>query len=125
GGPWWRRWWPRRRGRRLARDRRRPGGQEFAYAATPNVKGTILQVDGVLYVTAPDNVWAIDARDGHELWRYFWKTRGGTHIGNRGAGIWHNYLFFETPDDVLVSLDIRTGKERWNVPIANFAEEYF
>jgi outer membrane protein assembly factor BamB len=66
-----------------------------------------------------------DARDGHELWRYFWKTRGGTHIGNRGAGLWHNYLFFETPDNQLVSLDARTGKERWNVPIASFAEEYF
>ena len=44
-------------------------------------------VDGVLYVTAPDNVWALDAHDGHVLWRYFWKTKGGTHIGNRGAGI--------------------------------------
>ena len=42
----------------------------------------------MLYVTAPDNVWAIDARDGRELWRYFWKTRGGTHIGNRGAAMW-------------------------------------
>ena len=54
----------------------------------PSIKGSILQVDGILYVTAPDHVWAIDARDGRELWRYFWKTRGGTHIGNRGAAIW-------------------------------------
>ena len=76
-----------------------PGAEEFAFSGTPSVKGSILQVDGVLYVTAPDNVWALDARDGHELWHYFWKTRGGTHIGNRGAGMWHNYLFFETPDD--------------------------
>ena len=77
-------------------------------------------------MTAPDNVWALDARDGHELWHYFWKTRGGTHIGNRGVGMWHNYLFFETPDDYLVSLDARTGKERWHkVAIANFAEQYF
>ncbi len=91
----------------------------------PTVKGSILQVNGVLYVTAPDNVWALDAQDGHELWRYFWKTRGGTHIGNRGAGMWRNYLFFETPDDYLVSLDARTGKERWHVPIADFNQQYF
>ena len=71
------------------------------------IKGSILQVDGMLYVTAPDHVWAIDARDGHELWRYFWKTRGGTHIGNRGAAIWRNTLLFETPDNYLVSLDAR------------------
>ena len=94
-------------------------------AATPQVKGAILQVDGVLYVTAPDNVWAIDARDGRELWQYFWKTKGGTHIGNRGAAIWHNYLFFETPDNYLVSLDARTGKERWHVEIADFDQQYF
>jgi alcohol dehydrogenase (cytochrome c) len=89
------------------------------------VKGTVLMVNGVLYVTAPDNVWALDAQDGHLLWRYFWKTRGGTHIGNRGAGMWKSYLFFETPDDYLVSLDARTGKERWHVPLADFAQQYF
>ena len=55
-----------------------------------------------------------------EMTGYFWKTRGGTHIGNRGAAIWNNYLFFETPDNYLVSLDARTGKERWNVEIASF-----
>jgi alcohol dehydrogenase (cytochrome c) len=90
-----------------------------------SVKGAILQVGGVLYVTSPDNVWALDARDGHELWRYFWRTKGGTHIGNRGAAMWKNYLFFETPDNYLVSLDARTGKERWHVEIADFDQQYF
>ncbi len=89
------------------------------------IKGAILQVDGVLYVSAPDHVWALDARDGHELWHYFWKTKGGTHIGSRGVGMWHNYLYVETPDNYLVSLDARTGKESWHVPIASFDEQYF
>jgi alcohol dehydrogenase (cytochrome c) len=90
-----------------------------------NVKGSILAVDNVLYVTAPDNVWALDAIDGHLLWHYFWRTRGGTHIGNRGAALWRNYLFFVTPDDYLVSLDARTGAERWSKEIANFNQQYF
>jgi len=94
-------------------------------AGGASIKGAILQVEGVLYVTAPDNVWALDARDGHELWRYFWKTKGGTHIGNRGAAMWKNYLYFETPDNYLVSLDARTGKERWHVEIADFNQQYF
>jgi alcohol dehydrogenase (cytochrome c) len=89
------------------------------------VKGAILVVNDTLYVTAPDNVWAIDARDGREIWHYFWKTRGATHIGNRGAGIWGDYLFFETPDNYLVSLDARTGEERWHVEIADFDQQYF
>ena len=85
----------------------------------------MLAVNGILYFTTPDNAWAVDARDGHEIWHYFWKTKGGTHIGNRGMGMWGNYLFMETPDDYLVSLDARTGKERWHKVIASFAQEYF
>jgi alcohol dehydrogenase (cytochrome c) len=99
------------------------GENEFVGATT--VKGAVLSVNGVLYVTAPDNVWALDAHDGHLLWRYFWRTRGGTHIGNRGAAMWRNYLFFVTPDDYLISLDARTGMERWHKEIANFNQQYF
>jgi alcohol dehydrogenase (cytochrome c) len=101
------------------------GTGEFVSGGNANIKGAILQIDNILYVTAPDHVWALDAHDGHELWHYYWKTRGGTHIGNRGAAMWHNYLFFETPDNYLVSLDARTGKERWHVEISSFAEQYF
>ena len=89
------------------------------------IKGAVLQVGGILYVTAPDNVWALDALDGREIWHYFWKTRGATHIGNRGAAIWYDSLLFETPDNYLVSLDAKTGKERWFVEIADFDEQYF
>ena len=101
------------------------GGVGTAEYQGAGIKGAILQVDGVLYVSAPDNVWAIDARDGHEIWHFFWKTRGGTHIGSRGLGMWHNYLYVETPDNYLVSLDARTGEERWHVEIADFDEQYF
>jgi alcohol dehydrogenase (cytochrome c) len=34
------------------------------------IKATPILVDGVLYFTVPDNVWAIDARSGHMLWHY-------------------------------------------------------
>src|SRR6476659_2457804 len=90
-----------------------------------SIKCSVLQVDGTLYFTTPDNAWAVDARDGHELWHYFWKTKGGTHIGNRGMGMWNNYLYMETPDDYLVSLDAKTGKERWHKVIAALDEGYF
>jgi alcohol dehydrogenase (cytochrome c) len=89
------------------------------------LSGAILQVDGILYVTAPDNAWAVDARDGSIIWHYYWKTRGGTHTGNRGVGMYGNWLFMEMHDDMLVSLDARTGKERWHKEIANFDAQYF
>ena len=90
-----------------------------------NIKGSILEVNGILYVSTPDNAWAVDALDGRELWHYYWKTKGGTHIGNRGMGMWGNWLYLETPDDYLVSLDARTGKERWHKEISSFDSQYF
>jgi alcohol dehydrogenase (cytochrome c) len=36
-----------------------------------------------------------------------------------------NWLYMETPDNYLVSLDAKTGKERWHKPIASFEEQYF
>jgi alcohol dehydrogenase (cytochrome c) len=99
-------------------------GPDF-YSGTTQIKGAILQANGVLYVTTPDNVWALDAQDGREIWHYVWKTRGGTHIDNRGVGIWNSYLFFVTPDDYLVSLDIATGRERFSKEIVSFQQQYF
>jgi alcohol dehydrogenase (cytochrome c) len=101
------------------------GTGDLAAGGGTTIKGSILEVNGVLYVSTPDNAWAIDARDGHELWHYFWKTRGGTHIGNRGIGMYENWLFMETPDNYLVSLDARTGKERWHKTIVSFEDQYF
>ena len=78
------------------------------------VKGTPLQLDGVLYFTTPDHAYAVDARTGREIWHYTWtRNRGGIHIGNRGGAILGDSLYFVTPDCNLVSLDIKTGQERW------------
>ncbi|HEY3740080.1 MAG TPA: acido-empty-quinoprotein group A [Bryobacteraceae bacterium] len=100
------------------------GTGEFS-AGGGSIKASVLEVDGTLYLTMPDNAWAVDARSGRELWHYYWKTRGGTHIGNRGMAMWNGYLFMETPDNYLVSLEAKTGKERWHKTIANLDEGYF
>src|SRR5205823_13084609 len=94
-------------------------------SGTPRLAGSILQVNGILYISSPDNAWAMDALDGHMLWHYWWQSRGGTHIGNRGMGMYGDWLFFETPDDYLVSLDAKTGQERWHREIADFNQQYF
>jgi len=101
------------------------GTIEFPDPGPATVKASALMVDGTIYLSTPDNAWALDARDGRELWHFFWKTRGGTHIANRGLGMWNNYLYMETPDNYLVSLDAKTGKERWHKVIADFSLQYF
>jgi len=100
-------------------------GGIFSSDAPVSVRGAVLQVNGVLYASAPDNAWAIDARTGTVLWHYYWKTKGGTHTANKGLGIYKDWLYMETADDYLVSLDARTGKERWHKVIESFPEQYF
>ena len=90
-----------------------------------SIKATPILVNGVLYFTAPDHVWAVDARSGQELWHYNWKSKGGIHIGNRGVGIYENWLYFETPDCHLVSLNLKDGKERWNKEICDLDQQYY
>ncbi len=83
------------------------------------IKSTPILLDGILYFTIPDHVWAIDARDGREVWSYTWQSKGGIHIGNRGVAVSGNWLYFETPDCNLVSLNLKDGKERWHAPICD------
>jgi alcohol dehydrogenase (cytochrome c) len=89
------------------------------------IKGTPVQVNGVLYVTSPDHVWAVDARSGRELWHFGWQSKGGIHIGNRGVAISGDRLFFETPDCHLVSLNIKDGTERWRKQICDIDQFYY
>lgn len=94
-------------------------------APVPMIKCTPLLVNGVLYITIPDHVWAIDARQGKELWRYDWVDRGGHLVGQRGVGIWKTSVFFLTPDNWLVALDTATGKELWRKNYADARKQYF
>jgi len=90
-----------------------------------SVKSTPLEVNGVLYFTVPDHAWAVDARTGRQLWHYKWETHGGIHIGNRGFGMYGDWLYFETPDNYLICLNAKDGTERWHVEIADVKQEYF
>src|SRR5690606_39988167 len=47
------------------------------------VKSTPILVDGIVYLTAPDNLWALDARSGREIWRYQHPANDAFHIGHR------------------------------------------
>ena len=57
----------------------------------------------------PDHAWAVDARTGREVWHYSWTSHGGEHIGNRGVGVYGNWLYFLTPDCNIVSLNLKDG----------------
>jgi alcohol dehydrogenase (cytochrome c) len=88
------------------------------------VKSTPLMAGGVLYFTIPDHVFAIDARSGRQIWHFTWSSKGGWHLGNRGAGMYGDWLYFETPDCNLVSLNRKDGTERWHKQICDLDRFY-
>jgi alcohol dehydrogenase (cytochrome c) len=89
------------------------------------LKSTPLEVNGILYFTVPDHVWAVDARTGRQVWHYHYASQGGDHIGHRGVGMWGEWLYFETPDAHLVSLNARDGTVRWTIELADAKLGYF
>jgi acido-empty-quinoprotein group A len=88
------------------------------------IKSTPLEVNGILYFSVPDNVWAVDARYGRRIWHYERKSEGD-HIGHRGLAMYKNWLYFTTPDAKLVCLDAKDGSLRWIVELADSKLEYF
>jgi alcohol dehydrogenase (cytochrome c) len=91
----------------------------FQTGAGAPIKASPILVNGVIYLTMPDNLWAVDARSGRQIWRYTYPTNQGFHIGHRGAAVYKDTVFLTTPDAHLVALDIRDGKVKWDVIIAD------
>ena len=67
----------------------------------------------------------MDARTGEHIWQYDWQDRGGHLVGNRGVGMYGNWLYFMGPDGWFISLDARNGKERWRKKVADEKLQYF
>ena len=74
------------------------------------LKSSPLLVNGVLYFTVPDNVWALDARSGHEIWHYTYPPNKGLHIGHRGVAMYKEWIYFLTPDAHLICLEREEGR---------------
>ena len=89
------------------------------------LKSTPLLVDGTLYFTEPDDIWAVDARSGRQNWHYHYHANEGLHIGQRGLGMYGNRLYFETPDAHLLCLDARSGEVQWDVQLADVKLGYW
>src|SRR5450631_1391217 len=97
----------------------------FQTDQSAQIKSSPLVVDGILYFTVPDNIWAVDARSGHQIWHYTYPPNPGLHIGHRGVGMYKGYLFFLSPDAHLVSLNAKDGSVRWQVDVADASKGYW
>ena len=97
----------------------------FETGQSSQIKATPIVVNGIAYITTPDNLWALDARSGRQVWRYTYPTNSGFHIGHRGVAVHKNSVYFTTPDAHLVSLDAVGGAVKWDVVIADSKRGYW
>src|SRR5262245_978385 len=88
--------------------------------AGPN-EATPLVHDGVVFVHSyNDNVQALDAITGDELWHYARKLPENVRpTVKRNMALYSNKLFVGTSDLHVVALDIKTGNTVWDQPLAN------
>jgi len=97
----------------------------FQTNQTQQIKASPILVNGVIYITTPDNIWAIDARTARQLWKYTYPKNDGFHIGHRGAAVYKDSVFLTTPDAHLLALEARDGTVKWNVAIADSKRGYW
>ncbi len=90
---------------------------------------TPVVVDGVMYVTAANRAYALDARSGRQLWQYQRPLTRGL-VGdaasgiNRGVAVLGDKVFMVTDHAHLIALHRLTGKLLWDVEMADYREHY-
>ena len=97
----------------------------FQTGQNPSIKATPILANGILYVTTPDNLWAIDARTAKEIWHYTHPRNNAFHIGHRGAAIYKDTVYLTTPDCHLIALNAKDGKIKWDILIADSSKGYW
>jgi alcohol dehydrogenase (cytochrome c) len=90
---------------------------------------TPVVVDGIMFVTAANDAFALDARTGRRIWHYSRPVSEGliddaSQHHNRGVGVWHAKIFMETDNAHLLCLDARSGHLLWDVPYAEGNKNY-
>jgi PQQ-dependent dehydrogenase (methanol/ethanol family) len=84
------------------------------------IQTTPIVLDGMMFVTGPNQVVALDPRTGREIWRYSRPrtpnlTGDGAQGDNRGVAILGDRVFYITDNTHLIALHRITGALLWEV----------
>ncbi|MEO8100302.1 MAG: PQQ-binding-like beta-propeller repeat protein [Acidobacteriota bacterium] len=101
----------------------------FNFPNAARLEGTPIVSDGLMYVTAANECWALDAGTGHEVWHFQQaRTRGlvGNASGgiNRGVAISGDRLFMVTDHAHIIALNRYTGQLVWDTEMADWHQNY-
>ena len=101
----------------------------FPVADQAMIEGTPVVIDGLMYVTGVNQVFALDAETGREIWQYSRPRTeglmGDASIGlNRGVALREDLLFTVTDHAHAIALDRWTGQLVWDVEMADYRDHY-
>jgi alcohol dehydrogenase (cytochrome c) len=97
----------------------------FQTGESQPVKASPILAGGILYLTMPDHIWALDARTGKQKWHYQHPRNNAFHIGHRGAAVYNDTVYLTTPDCHLIAFQAKSGKIKWDVIIADSNKGYW
>jgi alcohol dehydrogenase (cytochrome c) len=90
---------------------------------------TPVVVNGLMLVTAANDLFALDAQTGRVVWHYSRPVTEGliddaAQHHNRGVGVWKSHVCAETDNAHLFCLDSRSGNLLWDVAYAEGNKNY-
>ena len=102
----------------------------FSIAGNPRaVQSTPVVQDGIMYVTGANEIFALDATTGRQIWTYGQpRTEGILSEGgigtNRGVTIGGDRAFMVTDHAHLLAFNRFTGEKLWDAEMGSHAESY-
>ena len=75
-----------------------------------------IEVNGILYISGGNQIWAVDARTGRQIW-HFQRPGVPPGGGNKGVAMWKDRLYMTTFDAQLLCVDAKSGKMIWQIQI--------
>jgi alcohol dehydrogenase (cytochrome c) len=101
----------------------------FHVTASGDLEVTPVVVDGIMFIGAANDAYAIDARTGREIWHFERPITEGliddaSQHHNRGAAMWHSRVYIETDNAHLLCLDARSGNLLWDVAYTDGSKNY-
>ena len=99
----------------------------FTFQNTGRLEVTPVVVAGIMYVSAPNECYALDAGTGRPLWHYQRPRTKGVVDGsvNRGVGVAGDRVFLETDNAHIIALSRFDGELLWETEIADWHQNYF
>jgi len=98
----------------------------FTVPDVGGLQGTPVVVEGIMYVSAPNECYALDAGSGRRIWHYKRPRTKGVSGGNanRGVAVAGDRLFMVTDHAHIIALDRFTGELLWDSELDDWRKNY-